>query len=65
MHQVRLEPEPGLAAAAPADNKEILIPGRLGVLGAVVHGDLLGLRQNGVILENRVHKGLDVLGRSP
>lgn len=65
LHQVRLEPEPGLTAAAPADDKEILIPGCLGVLGAVVHGDLLGLRQNGVILENRVHKGLDVLGRTP
>lgn len=65
LHQVRLEPEAGLTAATPADDKEILIPGRLGVLGAVVHGDLLSLRQNGVILENRVHKGLDVLGRAP
>lgn len=44
--------------------KEV-IPGTTFEIKGVHHGDLLGLRQNGVILENRVHKGLDVLGRSP
>ena len=65
LHQVRFQPKSGLAGTGTADDKHIFVPGGLGVLGAAVHGQALGLGQNHVVLEHRVDVRRDVLMCSP
>ena len=65
LHQVGFQPESGLTGTGAADHQHIFISRRLGVLGAAVHGQALGFRQNHIVLENRVHVGGDVLVCSP
>ena len=65
LHQVGLEPEPGLAGAAAADDQHVFIAGILGVLGAAGHGEAFGLGQNDVILEHRVHVGGNIVVGAP
>ena len=65
LHQIRLEPEAGLAGTAAADDQHVLVAGILGVLGAAGHGKALGLGQNDVILEHRVDVGGNILMGAP
>ena len=65
LHQVRLQPEAGLAGAAAADDQHIFVSGCLWVLGAAVHGQAFRFRQNHIVLEHRVHIRSDVLRLAP
>src|SRR5699024_1720955 len=65
LHQIGLEPEPGLAGTAAADDQHVLVAGILGVLGAAGHGEAFGLGQNDVILEHRVHVGGNIVVGAP
>ena len=65
LHQIGLEPEPGLAAARTADDQHVLVAGILGVLGAAGHGEALGLGQNDVVLEHRVDVGGNIVVGAP
>ena len=65
LHQIRLEPEAGLAGTAAADDQNVLVAGILGVLGTAGHGKPLGLGQNDVILEHRVDVGGNILMGAP
>ena len=65
LHQIRLEPEAGLAGAGTANDQHVLVAGILGVLGAAGHGKALGLGQNDVILEHRVDVGGNILMGAP
>ena len=63
LHQVRFQPEAGLAGAGTADHQHIFVSGGLGVLGTAVHGQALGFCQDDVILEHRVDvRGNIVMG---
>ena len=65
LHQIRLQPEAGLAGAAAADDQHIFVSGCLWVLGAAVHGQAFRFRQNHIVLEHRVHIRSDVLRLAP
>ena len=65
LHQVRLQPEPGLTGTGAADHQHIFISRRFRVLGAAVHGQALRFRQNHIVLEYRVHIRGNVLMGSP
>ena len=65
LHQVGFQPKPCFTGTGAADHQHIFISRRLGVLGAAVHGQALGFRQNHIVLENRVHIRGDVLVCSP
>ena len=65
LHQVRLQPEAGLAGAGTADNQHIFVPGGPGVFGAAVHGQAFRLGQDHVVAEYRVNVGGNVLAGSP
>src|SRR5699024_3919942 len=65
LHQIRLQPEAGLAAAGTSDDQHVLVAGILGVLGAAGHGEAFGLGQNDVILEHRVDVGGNIVMGAP
>ena len=65
LHQVRLQPEPGLNGTGVADDQHIFVSGGLGVFRAAVHGQALGFSQNHIVLEHRVDVGCDVLMGAP
>ena len=65
MHQVGLQPEPGLTGTGAADYQNIFISRCFGVLGAAVHGQALGFGQNHIVLEHRVDVGCNILTGSP
>ena len=65
LHEVGLQPEAGLAAAGAADDQHVFIPRRPGVLGPVVHGEALCLRQDDVVGKDGIDEGRDVLLRAP
>ena len=65
LHQIRLQPEAGLAGTAAADDQHVFIAGILGVLGATGHGEALGLGQDDVVLEHRVDVGGNILMGAP
>ena len=65
LHQIRFEPEAGLAGTGAADHQHIFVSGGLGVLGAAVHGQALGFGQNHIVLEHRVDVGCNILTGSP
>src|SRR5699024_11067143 len=65
LHQVRFQPEAGLAGTGATDHQHIFVSGGLGVLGAAVHGQALGFSQNHIVLEHRVDVGCDVLMGAP
>ena len=50
---------------ASADNQHILIAGILGILGTVAHHQAFRLRQNDVVLKDRINKGLNILRCTP
>ena len=43
LHERGLDEEPGLAAAAAADDQNVLVPGVLGIFRAAGHGELFRL----------------------
>ena len=65
LHQVRFQPESGFTGTGTADYQHIFVSGSLGVLGAAGHGEALGLGQNDVIIEHRVHVGGDIVVGAP
>lgn len=65
LHQIRFEPEAGLTGTGAADHQHIFVSGGLGVLGAAIHGQALGFRQNHIVLKYRVDVGSNILTGSP
>ena len=65
MHEVGLHEKSCLAAAGTADYQHVFIPGRLGVFGPVVHGEAFRLRQENVVIENRVDVRGYIFGAAP
>ena len=64
LHQVRFYVESGLSGSRSTDHDHIFIPGVLWKLRPAVHRQPFRLRQEDVILKNRIHKRLDIF-RSP
>ncbi len=65
MKQRRLTEKPGLAGAAAADHKDILVSGVLGQLGSARHGDTLRHGHGNILKEIRVDVGGDICRRTP
>lgn len=65
LHQVRLEPETGFTRAGAADDNNILVSGGHRVLGATLHGQMLRLGQDHILLEVRIDIRLNVLTGTP
>ena len=65
LHQIRFEPESGFTGTGAADHQHIFVSGGLWVLGAAVHGQAFGFRENDIILEHRVDVGSNVLTGPP
>ena len=65
MHEVGLHEKSCLAAAGTADHQHVFVPGRLGVFGPVVHGEAFRLRQENVVIENRVDVRGYIFGAAP
>ena len=65
LHQVRFQPEAGLAGTGATDHQHIFVSGGLGALGAAVHGQALGFGQNHIVLAHRVDVGCNILTGSP
>ena len=65
MHEVRLHKKPCLAGAGAADHKDIFIPCVLWLLRAAVHRQPFRLREQHIVLKNRVDVGLYIFGFAP
>ena len=65
LHKVGFYEKSRLAAAGTADYQNILVPGRLGVFGPVVHGEPFRLRQQNVVVKVGVDVRSNVFGRPP
>ena len=65
LHEIWLQPKAGLTGTGAADHQNILVSGGLWVLGAAVHGQAFGFRENDIVLEHRVDVGSDVLTGPP
>jgi len=65
LHKVGFYEKSRLAGAGTADYQNILVPGRLGVFGPVVHGEPFRLRQQNVVVKVGVDVRGNVFGRPP
>ena len=65
LHQVRLDVESGLTAAAAADHNDVFVPSILRMLWSTTHHQPFGLCEDDVVLEYRVNKRFDVLLVAP
>ncbi len=65
LHKLRLYIKPCFSAAGTADHDHVFVPGVLRLLRAAVHCKPLRLRQQYVILKNRVDKRRNVFCRPP
>ena len=65
LHEVRLHKKPCLAGAGAADHKDIFIPCVLRLLRAAVHRQPFRLREQHIVLKNRVDVGLYIFGFAP
>ena len=65
LHQVGLEPEPGLAGAGTADYQHVFVAGGLGVLWAAAHGKAFRLGEDDVVLEFGRDIGGNIFMASP
>ena len=58
LHQGGFDEEPGLAAAASADDQNVFVPGVLGIFRSAGHGELFRLSQWDVPVRDRI----DIVG---
>ena len=65
LKQVRLDPEPGLAAAGSADDQDVLISGIGRILRPVTHHQPFAPGKDHIVLEDRIHEWLDIRMGSP
>ena len=65
LHERWLHEEPGLAAAAAADDQDVLVPGILGIFRAAGHGELFRLGQRDVPVGDRIDIGGNIGRRAP
>ena len=65
LQKVGLDPEPGLAAAGSADDQDVLISGIGRILRPVAHHQPFCSRKNHIVLEDRIHKWLNIRMGSP
>ena len=57
LHEGGLDEEPGLAAAAAADDQNVFVPGVLGIFWAAGHGEFFRLGQRDVPVGDRIDIG--------
>ena len=65
LHEGGLDKEPGLAAAAAADDQDIFVSGVLGIFRAAGHGELFRLSQRDVPVGDRIDIGGNIRCRAP
>lgn len=65
LHEGGLDEETGLAAAAAADDQDVLVPGVLGIFRAAGHGELFRLGQRDVAVRDRIDIGGNIGRRAP
>ena len=65
LHEGGFDEEPGLAAAAAADDQDVFVPGVLGIFRAAGHGELFRLGQRDVPVGNRIDIGGNIRRRTP
>ena len=65
LHEGGFDEETGLAAAAAADDQDVLVPGVLGIFRAAGHGKLFRLSQRDVPVGDRIDIGGNIRRRAP
>ncbi len=65
LHEGGFDEEPGLAAAAAADDQDVFVPGILGIFRAAGHGELFRLSQRDVPVGDRIDIGGNIRRRAP
>ncbi len=65
LHEGGFDEEPGLAAAAAADDQDVFVPGVLGIFRAAGHGELFRLGQRDVPVGDRIDIGGNIRRRAP
>ena len=65
LHERGFDEEPGLAAAASADDQNVFVPGVLGVFWAAGHGELFRLGKRDVPVWDRIDIGGNIGRRAP
>ena len=65
LHEVRFEPEPGLARAGRADDAGVEVAGVGRIFGPGVDGEQLRPGENDIVFKLGIDKGLDVLFVAP
>ena len=65
LHEVGLNEKSCLAGAGTADYKDIFIPCVFRLLRTAVHGKAFRLREQHIVLKNRVDVGLYIFGFAP
>ena len=65
LHEVGLQPQPCFARSGTTHHHDVFISCQPGVLGAVVNGQVLRLREDDVVAKGWINKGLDVFRSAP
>lgn len=65
LHEGGFDEEPGLAAAAAADDQDVFVPGVLGIFRAAGHGEFFRLGQRDVPVGDRIDIGGNIGRRAP
>ena len=65
LHEVWLDKKTGFSGAGTADDKDVLVPCVLRLLGTAVHRESFGLGEYYILGEHRVHIGFDVIRLAP
>ena len=65
LHEIWLEEKPGLTGTGAADDEHILISRVPRVFGAIRHHQAFGLREDDIILKDRIDKWGNVFGFAP
>jgi len=65
LHEVWLQPKPRLTRSGTADYHDVFVACEPWVLGSVVHGQALRLREDDVVAKGGIDKGFNVLRSTP
>ena len=65
LHQGGFDEEPGLAAAAAADDQDVFVLGVLGIFRATGRGELFRLGQRDIPVGDRIDIGGNIRRRAP
>ncbi len=60
LEKVRFQPKPCFTGTGTTDDQDVFVPGIRRILRPVAHHQAFGCSQNHVVLEPRIHKGLDI-----